>query len=200
MRLRRTRLQSIDRTSRRSSSVACGGLRLWSRPVVCRRVPAHRAVRHTEIAFLHPDCLSAEAERAGTPDHLITDRYHHHRETAFGRSFCLADYFSKRTRAIAVRSELFNGAARHGPAATASTIAMATPGRCQLRRRTCKVTSGGQLRRTGRCWFRHRRRYSHHAEMLPRSSTHFSRQRRLKFDWDGSGQTELTAVGMSTQH
>jgi len=48
------------------------------------------------------------------------DRYHHHRETAFGRSFCLADYFSKRTRAIAVRSELFNGAARHGPAATTS--------------------------------------------------------------------------------
>ena len=48
------------------------------------------------------------------------------------------------------RSDLFNGAAKHGPAATASTIAMATPGRCQLRRRTCKVTSGGQLRRTGR--------------------------------------------------
>jgi hypothetical protein len=48
------------------------------------------------------------------------------------------------------RSDLFNGTARHGPAATASTIAMATPGRCQLRRRTCKVTSGGQLRRTGR--------------------------------------------------
>ena len=96
----------------------------------------------SRFPWRRPDGLSAEAERAGTPDHLITDRYHHHRETAFGRSFCLADYFSKRTRAIAVRTELFNGAARHGPAATASTIAMATSGRCQLRRRTCKVTSG----------------------------------------------------------